>query len=106
MKKRAMKKWIPKNTPYCGSCKWRHYIYMICYHRSPEDFKPFSDAAKIVVKKCEFENSCKEKECWNQKRMSSCCMVPVYKCDYLGLIDTEGNTLLFDGCKECWVSYG
>lgn len=23
MKKRQMKKWIPKNTPYCHGCKWR-----------------------------------------------------------------------------------
>ena len=25
MKKRAMKKWIPRNTIYCGSCKWRSF---------------------------------------------------------------------------------
>ena len=23
MKKRAMKKWIPKDVCYCGNCKWR-----------------------------------------------------------------------------------
>lgn len=23
MKKRAMKKWIPKDICYCGNCKWR-----------------------------------------------------------------------------------
>lgn len=23
MKKRTMKKWIPKNTCYCENCKWR-----------------------------------------------------------------------------------
>lgn len=26
MKKRSMKKWIPKATPYCENCKW-HRIY-------------------------------------------------------------------------------
>lgn len=26
MKKRAMKKWIPKSTPYCENCRW-HSIY-------------------------------------------------------------------------------
>lgn len=25
MKKRAMKKWIPRNTRYCGNCKWRSF---------------------------------------------------------------------------------
>lgn len=33
MKKRAMKKWIPKGTPYCNNCKWHKYIKTIKYHR-------------------------------------------------------------------------
>ena len=35
MKKRAMKKYIPKNTVYCGNCKWRHFLGTICLHRNP-----------------------------------------------------------------------
>ena len=30
----------------------------------------------------------------------SCC-THVYRCEYLGLTDTMGDTLLWDGCKEC-----
>jgi len=34
MKKRAMKKYIPKNTMYCGNCKWRHFLGTIYLHRN------------------------------------------------------------------------
>ena len=27
------------------------------------------------------------------------------KCDYLGMIDKEQDSLLWDGCKECSIRY-
>lgn len=42
---------------------------------------------------CEFAKDCKEKECN--------CKTSIMKCDYLGIIDDEDDTLLWDSCKEC-----
>ena len=51
MKKRAMKKWIPKGV-YCydakrGKCKWLHYLGYKEWNKN----------------NCEFAKDCKEKEC-------------------------------------------
>lgn len=86
MKKRAMKKWIPKNTPYCRDCKWRHYITTIKRDKS----------------NCEYVNECDE-ECWTKPENS--CRDIVYRCDYLNYTDWEQESLLWDGCKECRVGY-
>lgn len=65
MKKRAMKKWIPRGC-YCydknGGCKWLHCLGV----KEHEDYKTV-----------------------------------IMKCDYLGIIDEEEETLLWDSCKEC-----
>ena len=41
MKKRQMKKWIPKGTPYCHGCKWKTRRngkpYCLYIHKSDND---------------------------------------------------------------------
>jgi len=90
MKKRAMKKWIPKQTQYCYNneyaCKWRRFIKTIKYHRDTN---------------CEHAETCKE-ECWTMNNNS--CQVNVFKCEYLNYIDWNEDSLLFDEVKECSVS--
>lgn len=85
MKKRAMKKWIPKNTSYCNNCKWRHYLTTI----------------KVDESNCEYQETCKHKPCWSNS--SNSCNVVVHKCDFLNFIDWHQESLLWDGCKECGV---
>ena len=88
MKKRAMKKWIPRGV-YCHGtgtkkypyCKWRKYIGI----------------KKINNTNCEYANTCEESE-------SDCdCSHSIYKCEYMNYIDFEQNSLLWDACKECGV---
>lgn len=86
MKKRAMKKWIPKGTPYCNNCKWHKYIKTIKYHRDTY---------------CPHAKECEEK-CWTTFNTS--CHVNVYRCEYLKYTDWNEDSLLWDGCKECGVS--
>ena len=89
MKKRAMKKYIPKNTCYCYKysptrgyyrCKW---------------FK-FLGINKLNRETCEYAPECGEKECK--------CQYSIYRCEYLGFTDKQNETLLWDECKECNVS--
>jgi len=83
MKKRAMKKWIPKDTSYCGRCKWHKYITTIKLDRN---------------------TNCKylcEEECWTTPQ--TCCRNTVYRCEYLNYTDWNQSSLLWDGCKECGV---
>lgn len=80
MKKRAMKKWIPRGC-YCDSCKWWHHIKTIKLNRS----------------NCEY-TECKE-VCWTKPNNS--CGVQVVKCDYMNYIDKNEDTYLFDQVKEC-----
>lgn len=81
MKKRAMKKYIPRGC-YCDGCKWWHYIKTIKLN------KDNSDQAE----------GCKE-ECWTT--LSNSCRVRVIKCDFMNYIDYNEDTLLWDGVKEC-----
>ena len=83
MKKRAMKKWIPKGI-YCHGndtkkspyCKWHKFL-----------------GIKTLTKdNCKFSNECKQ--CKN-------CKISIYKCEYLNYIDYQQETLLFDQCKIC-----
>lgn len=97
MKKRAMKKWIPKHTPYCDNCKWFHHLDKTYLHRNPEN-APFM---KECFEKCEEADNCKA-ECWSGGRTN--CTYDVYRCDYLGITDKHEDTLLWDGCKECGIS--
>lgn len=94
MKKRAMKKWIPKDTCYCGNCKWRHFLGEIKHHKNPPNEKGWEV--------CQYANEC-AKECHSGG--STNCAALVYRCDYLGLTDKEQDSLLWDGCKECGVHY-
>lgn len=91
MKKRAMKKWIPKGS-YCygngtkkyPNCKWRKYIGTIKRNKA----------------NCEFAQEC-NKECWSTPNTS--CSNIVYKCEYIKYIDWTQDTLLWDACKECGI---
>lgn len=93
MKKRAMKKYIPKDTVYCyhmagvlkdkkgntrgiktNTCRWRKFLGM----RTVEG---------------EYNG-----EHYKEK-------IPVYQCKYLGIIDNDMDTLLWDSCKECGEHY-
>ena len=81
MKKRAMKKWIPKGL-YCydfkrGKCKWLHHLGTKEWNRN----------------NCEFANECNKEKCN--------CKTAIMRCDYLGIIDDNEDTLLWDSCKEC-----
>lgn len=95
MKKRVMKKYIPKNTIYCGSCKWRHYLGTVKYHINPPD--------EAGWEKCNLPDGCDKNDCWTDSCTS--CYSEIWKCDYLGLIDKQQETLLWHGCKECGVHY-
>lgn len=86
MKKRKMKKYIPKHTLYCGNCPWRKYIKTIEYNKATY---------------CPNSKECQE-ECWTTP--STSCNVRVYKCEYMGYTDYKEESLLWDGCKECGVS--
>ena len=92
MKKRAMKKWIPKNTLYCGNCKWRKFIKIIYYNKDERNC-PHTDTCDSGIKN----------ECWTSGYNS--CQVRVYGCKYLGYTDWKQNSLLWDGCKECDTGY-
>lgn len=76
MKKRQMKKWIPKDTDYCydnsGLCKWYQYLGQRNYKYTE------NGEEKIEI-------------------------VPVKGCMYLGLNDFDSDDLLIlhDQCKEC-----
>lgn len=82
MKKRAMKKWIPKNTLYCLNCKWRWFVKIVYLNKT----------------NCKFADECSDK-CWSSPETS--CRNRVYRCDYLSFTDWNEETLLWDGCKEC-----
>jgi len=88
MKKRAMKKWIPKNTIYCYDCKWWKFIKVIELNRYNINCP---------------NNDCKDKDkCWTTP--STSCRVKVCRCEYLGYTDSNEDSLLWDRCKECGVS--
>lgn len=103
MKKRAMKKWIPRDTCYCGGCKWRKYIRTDLMCKSEyknnvmNNIRQLDKGDKII--ECN-HTDCKE-ECWTDP--SSSCRAIVYRCDYLNYTDLEQNSLLWDGCKECEI---
>ena len=92
MKKRAMKKYIPKNTPYCYS--WKHGKRKFC------PWRKYIKTIKLDKTNCEFIDTC-EDDCWSQPEF--CCKVRVYRCEYLGYTDTKEESLLWDACKECKV---
>jgi len=83
MKKRAMKKYIPKDTIYCNECKYLHHITTIILNET----------------NCEYAKDCEHKPCWSKPNNS--CRTIVYRCDYLNYTDWEQESLLWDGCKEC-----
>ena len=87
MKKRAMKKWIPKGM-YCYSgehkCKWRKYYKTI----------------KLDKSNCKNAYDCDE-ICWSKPENS--CKIIIYGCKYMNYIDYAGESFLWDQCKECGV---
>lgn len=103
MKKRAMKKYIPKNTPYCDGCKWRKHIDIIYLHKDPSEFIGTGLLQHLHIEKCKYADEC-QGNCWTSAGTS--CIIEVWRCEYLGLTDYEQDTLLWDGCKECGVGCG
>lgn len=77
MKKRAMKKYIPRETMYCDGCK--NYIY----------FKIVNDY--MVYPK----NG-------NKETIKISCKYIAHKCRYTNVSD-ERDALLYDQCKVCNV---
>lgn len=101
MKKRAMKKWIPKDTIYCWNCKWRKYIKTRFLHKNPtSSINHVLFSPKVSIEKCEYADECKD-ECWTNGQTS--CYVEVWRCEYMGYTDYNQDSLLWDGCKECGV---
>lgn len=99
MKKRAMKKWIPKNTAYCLGCKWHRYIKTLYLHASPTTTKSIHPS-EYTWSLCNYRDDCEGKaRCWTTPEYS--CSKNVYRCEYLGITDFNKDTLLWDGCKEC-----
>jgi len=111
MKKRAMKKWIPKNTPYCGGCKWHKYIrtdYVCKPEYKDNIIKSIKEANEkynkeyiIPDKTIDCKHTDCKYECWTDG--SNCCSHKVYKCEYLKYTDLEEYSLLWDGIKACGV---
>ena len=99
MKKRAMKKWIPKNTIYCDGCKWRKYIKTRFLHKNPEELKVHG-LKNVVVERCKYADEC-EGKCWTNEQTR--CYTEVWRCEYMGYTDYDQDSLLWDGCKECGV---
>ncbi len=88
MKRRAMKKWIPKDTCYCYDittgkvCKWWNKLRTITLDQT----------------NCEYYQDCKSKG-----HICTSCSHDIIECKYLRYIDTDEDSLLFDMCKECGV---
>lgn len=99
MKKRVMKKWIPKDTIYCNGCKWRKYIKTRFLHKNPEELKVHS-LKNVVFERCEYADEC-EGKCWTNEQTR--CYTEVWRCEYMGYTDYDQDSLLWDGCKECGV---
>lgn len=101
MKKRAMKKWIPKDTIYCGDCKWLKYMETRILHKNPNALEIIDKYMPgTTVQKCQHSDIC-ESDCWTTSQTH--CKVEVWRCEYMGLTDYEQDSLLWDGCKECGV---
>jgi len=89
LKKRAMKKYIPKDTMYC-------------YQRlSP----PKYENGKLVTLKIK---QCPWRTYYGTRHVSGEYKgkhyeedIPVFGCKYLGYVDYDQESLLWDGCKEC-----
>lgn len=78
MKKRLMKKKIPKNTHYCLDCPHRKFL----------GFEDLNRDACKYAEVCDSEGGCN-------------CRIHIYKCNYLNYTDHEEESLFWDGCKEC-----
>lgn len=78
MKKRQMKKRIPKDTVYCGNCPHIRFLGMKDLNRT----------------NCKYADTCDSEGGCN-------CRIHIYRCNYMKFTDYEEETLLWDGCKEC-----
>lgn len=86
MKKRKMKKYIPKNTCYCHDCKWWRFL----------------GVQKHYLGECEYVEEC-DKECGTSP--DTMCQSAIIRCEYLGYTDKTNESLLWDKCKECDEHY-
>ena len=88
MKKRKMKKYIPKNTIYCRDCRWWKFL----------------GVNEMYLGDCKWRNE--EGKCEDcGQTAESRCVSPIIRCEYLGITDRHSDTLLWDRCKECNEHY-
>ena len=91
MKKKAMKKWIPKG----------HYCYGIRQNKTKGKKCKWFKHIKTIIND---EKTCiYAKECLEEYGMCYHCPKFIYRCEYLKYTDTEQESLLWDSCKECGV---
>lgn len=72
----------------------------------------FKKIREYIAKKRIPKNTCychdnKMKSCpyWKKLKYRDCCGKRLYYCKYLKMADTyQGNTLLWDQCKECGIN--
>jgi len=95
IKKRAMKKWIPKDTPYCYE--------IINIITSYDENEP----PKIKIKPCKWYKYIGRNTLsavYNDETYTE--TVKVFRCEYLKYTDMEQSSLLWDMCKECGEHHG
>ena len=84
MKKRKMKKYIPKDTDYCCHCKWWKHL--------GTNYKYLGE--------CELRAECGD-TCGTSYETT--CQYPIIRCEYLGYTDKQNDSLLWYSVKECGV---
>jgi len=90
-----MKKWIPKDTCYC-------YKLLDVITSYDENIMP-----RLKIKKCKWHKYIGKNTLtgtYDGEEYSE--TVSVYRCEYLGLTDSDKSSLLWDQCKECGEHFG
>lgn len=95
MKKRAMKKWIPRNTDYCYA--------KIKFNKCGMPYR--SEYCKNLI----FDHICHDvilvpKEKDSNEMIEKPCTWIVYRCKYTGITTLE-DASLYDDCKCCGIGY-
>jgi hypothetical protein len=95
MKKRAMKKWIPRDTDYCYG--------RIKFNKKGIPYR--SNYCRNLI----FDHVCKDsivvpKEAGSIETMEIPCTRKIYRCRYTGRTTLE-DACLYDDCKCCGIGY-
>lgn len=86
MKKRKMKKYIPKETMYCQDCRWWKFLGYNNHYLGD----------------CKYREDCDD-ECGTSAETR--CKSLIIRCEYMGYTDDQNESLLWDRCKECDTHY-